>query len=122
TAEWIEARARDDDVAELLAHHYGNALEFATAARLETNGLGERTAEAFWRAGERARQLYANAEATEYFRRALATLDGTTGEDAEWLNELTAAVLESLGDVLELAGAHADGEAAFAGAEAHVTL
>jgi DNA-binding SARP family transcriptional activator len=122
TAEWIEARARDDDVAELLAHHYGNALEFATAARLDTNGLGERAAEAFWRAGERARQLYANAEATEYFRRALATLDGTTGEDAEWLNELTAAVLESLGDVLELTGAHEDGEAAFARAEALLTL
>jgi DNA-binding SARP family transcriptional activator len=116
TAEWMESRARDDDVAELLAHHYGSALELATAAGLETEGLAERASEAFWRAGERARQLHANAEAIAYFRRALALFDAAPAAEKEWRVALSAAVLETLGDVLELTGEHGQGEDAFAGA------
>ena len=117
TAEWIEARSRDDDVAELVAHHYASALELARAARLETEELVERTAEALWRAGERAGRLYANVEAAEYFRRASALLDEATWADPEWLAELTTAVHESLGDLLMLAGECEQGEAEFGRAE-----
>jgi DNA-binding SARP family transcriptional activator len=114
TAEWIEARSRDDDVAELVAHHCGIALELARTARLEIEALVEQTAEALWRAGERARQLYANAEAADYFRRALMLLDEAVWADDEWSAELTAAANESLGDVLELSRGYDEGVAAFA--------
>jgi tetratricopeptide (TPR) repeat protein len=117
TAEWIEARARDDDAAELVAHHYGRALDLARAARLETEGLVERTTEALWRAGERAGQVYANAEAAEYFRRALTLLDEVRGSDPEWLTEITIALCESLGDVLVLTGEPEEAEVAFTRAE-----
>jgi DNA-binding SARP family transcriptional activator/tetratricopeptide (TPR) repeat protein len=113
TAEWIEARARDDDVAELVAHHYSLALDLARAARLETEGLVERATEAFWRAGERARQVYAHAEAAEYFRRALTVLDEVGDPSAEWLTEITVALCESLGDVLVLTGQPEEAEEAF---------
>jgi DNA-binding SARP family transcriptional activator len=114
TAEWIEARARDDEVAELVAHHYGCALDLARAARVETEGLAERTTEAFWRAGERARQVYANADAAEYFRRALTLLDEVREPDPEWFTELTTTVGEALGDVLKLSGEPEQARAAFA--------
>ena len=117
TAEWIEARARDDDVAELVAHHYSRALDLARAARLESEGLVERTTEAFWRAGERARQVYANAEAAEYFRRALTLLDEVRDPDPEWFTELARTLREGLGDVLVLAGEPEQARAAFARAE-----
>jgi DNA-binding SARP family transcriptional activator len=113
TAEWIEAGARDDDVAELLAHHYGSALELAKAARLDREGLAERAAEAYWRAGERARQLYANAEAIDYLAQALALLGDLAAAEEEWRTAVTAAVFESLGDVLELTGEHEEGEASY---------
>ena len=117
TAEWIEARARDDDAAEHVAHHYSRALDLARAARLETEALVERTAEAFWRAGERARQVYANAEAAEYFRRALTLLDEVRDPDPEWFTELTNALREGLGDVLVVAGEPEQARATFARAE-----
>ena len=117
TAEWIEARARDDDVAELVAHHYSRALDLSRTARLESEGLVERTAEAFWRAGERARQVYANAEAAEYFRRALTLLDEVRDPDPEWFTELASALREGLGDVLVLAGEPEPARATFARAE-----
>ena len=117
TAEWIEARARDDDVAELVAHHYGRALDLARAARLETEALVERATEAFWRAGERACQVYANAEAAEYFRRALTLLVEVRDPDPEWYTELTSTLREGLGDVLMLAGEPEQARAAFAQAE-----
>ena len=113
-AEWIEAHSRDDDVVELVAHHYGSALELANAIRLPTDDLCERAAEAFWRAGERSRHVYANADAAEYFRRALTLLDDVGSADPEWSTELTLAVDESLADVLELSRDYEQGEAALA--------
>ena len=117
TAEWIESRSRDDDVAELVAHHYASALELARATRQETEELVERTAEALWSAGERAGRLYANAEAAGYFRRALALLNEATSADPEWLAELAPAVGESLSDVFMRVGEHEQAEAELAQAE-----
>ena len=117
TAEWIESRARDDDVAELVAHHYQCAVDLARAVQLETDGLVDRAAEAFWRAAERARRLYANAEAADYFRRALTLLEEVRDPDPEWFTELTGTLHEGLGDVLVLAGEPEQARAVFARAE-----
>jgi tetratricopeptide (TPR) repeat protein len=115
-AEWITAHARADDVAELTAHHYVSALELAQSAHFDAEDVGERAVEALWRAGERARQLYANDDAAAYLRRALELLDKGVGADADRQAEVALGVHESLGDVLQRTGQHADGEAAFAAA------
>ena len=80
------------------------AVDLARAVQLETEGLVDRAAEAFWRAAERARRLYANAEAADYFRRALTLLEEVRDPDPEWFTELTGTLREGLGDVLVLAG------------------
>ncbi len=72
TAEWIESLGRLDDHAEMLAHHYVNALGLARAAGQETDGLGERTVRALREAGERALALNALKQAESYYRQALA--------------------------------------------------
>jgi DNA-binding SARP family transcriptional activator len=115
-AEWIESHARADDVAELLAHHYVNALEFARAHGIEWQDLVERSVEALWRAGERSRQLYANEDAAAYFRQALTILGESPTADPVRSTEPALSLRESLGDILELTGKHRDGEAAFCAA------
>jgi class 3 adenylate cyclase/tetratricopeptide (TPR) repeat protein len=64
-ARWIDDFARADDQAELVAHHYGAAMELgadaATAARV-----------AFRRAGDRALRLNAFANAERFYAEALA--------------------------------------------------
>jgi DNA-binding SARP family transcriptional activator len=114
-ADWIEAHARADDVAELMAHHFVSALELARAAGLGALDLVERTVDSLWRAGERARQLYANEDAAAYFRRALGLVEEAP-DAAEWRTELSLRLQESFGDVLELTGSHAAGEIAFGAA------
>jgi DNA-binding SARP family transcriptional activator len=113
-AQWIESHARADDVAELMAHHYVTAFELARASGIEAPDLTERSVEALWRAGERARQLYANDDAARYFRQALALLEQATEAEPEWRGELSLAAHESLGDVLELTGNHVEGDASLA--------
>jgi DNA-binding SARP family transcriptional activator/class 3 adenylate cyclase/tetratricopeptide (TPR) repeat protein len=71
-AEWIESLAPDRaDLAELLAHHYGSALQFARLARQETRELEARARLALRSAGDHALTLYAFPAAAEFFRRAL---------------------------------------------------
>ncbi|HUA03904.1 MAG TPA: BTAD domain-containing putative transcriptional regulator [Solirubrobacteraceae bacterium] len=113
-AEWIELHVRGDDSAELLAHHYVSALELAGAGGVVQRDLARRAVEVLWRAGARARRLYANDEAAAYFRKAWSLLDTVPGDDVGWRTELEVAIQESLGDVLELSGNHVDGEEAFA--------
>ena len=71
-AEWIESLGRPEDHAEMLAHHYANALELARAAGREVDGLLVRTRTALRDAGEHALTLNALAQAEEYFGHALA--------------------------------------------------
>ena len=71
-AEWIESLGRPEDHAEMLAHHYVNALELARAAGEETDELRERTVRALRDAGDRALALNALAQAHSYFRQARA--------------------------------------------------
>ncbi len=80
-AGWIESLGRPEDHAEMVAHHYVNALELARASRQDISTLEERTVRALREAGERALALNALAQAANYFRQALAL----TPDDAELL-------------------------------------
>jgi len=72
-AAWIESLSdeRADERAEMLAHHYLAALEFARAAGSETADLRERARLALRIAAERAMALSAFAPAARYFESAL---------------------------------------------------
>ena len=71
-AQWIESLGRSEDQAEMVAHHYVNALELGRAAGQEREGLRERTVRALREAGERALALNALTQAESYYRQALA--------------------------------------------------
>jgi len=72
-AEWIEGLGRPDDHAELLAHHYTQALELSRAAGVEDDPiLVERTRVSLRVAGERALALFAYGAAAEFLADALA--------------------------------------------------
>ncbi len=70
-AAWIESLGRPEEQAELLAHHYLQALELAEAAGLDTAALAGRAREALRDAGERAAALYALEAAERFFDAAL---------------------------------------------------
>jgi tetratricopeptide (TPR) repeat protein len=70
TAEWIESLGRPEDHAEMVAHHYANALELVRAAGQSVGELTERTVRALREAGERALSLNALAQAENYYRQA----------------------------------------------------
>jgi len=72
-AEWIQALSPDraEDRAELLAHHYGSALEFARAAGQDTTTLAQRARVALREAGDRALDLNAFAAAARWYGAAL---------------------------------------------------
>jgi len=110
-AEWLESLGeRADERADLLAHHYRSVFDLRRASGDETATIVERVVESARRAGDRARALYANADAEMYYRQALelATVASSPA--------LIAVLRENLGDVLELQGHHLAGEAAFAAA------
>jgi class 3 adenylate cyclase/tetratricopeptide (TPR) repeat protein len=74
TAEWLEALRIDRaDLAELIAHHYQCALEFAEAAGRQTAELARKARVALRQAGDRAAALHAWATARRLYEQALAT-------------------------------------------------
>jgi len=78
-AEWIESLGRSEDHAEMVAHHYVNALELTRAAGRDADELVERTVHALCEAGERALALNAVAAAVNYLRQAHALAPDDTG-------------------------------------------
>jgi len=70
-AEWIARLGRPDDHAELAAHHYLQALEYARAAGIDTSSFAGPARAALREAGERANALGAYRSAAGYFRAAL---------------------------------------------------
>ncbi|MFY9579340.1 MAG: AAA family ATPase, partial [Gaiellaceae bacterium] len=72
-ATWIEGLARDrsDDRAEMLAHHYASALEFASAAGLDTDTLAEPARHAFREGADRAFALGSYRQANRLYSAAL---------------------------------------------------
>jgi tetratricopeptide (TPR) repeat protein len=84
-AEWIESLGRPDDHAEMVAHHYANALELKHASGGDANGLTTRTRDALRDAGLRAASLNAVVPAERYFTDALEL---TPADDLERHNLL----------------------------------
>ncbi len=71
-AEWVDSLVEDrDDHVELLADHYGRALEFARAAGVDEDLIADRARFAFCDAGERAFALAAFGPAARFYRQAL---------------------------------------------------
>ena len=70
-AEWIESLGRTDDHAEMLAHHYTSALEYARAARADTTAFAEQARTALWRAGDRSLSLHAVEQAAHFYGHSL---------------------------------------------------
>ncbi|MFL5883383.1 MAG: BTAD domain-containing putative transcriptional regulator, partial [Actinomycetota bacterium] len=69
-AAWLESLAAERS--ELLAHHYGRALELARAAGQPTGDLAERARLALRDAGDRVSGLGAHVSAARYYTEALA--------------------------------------------------
>jgi tetratricopeptide (TPR) repeat protein len=98
--ELIEAAAPDaSDVAELLSLHYFNAQRFPEAWRYSLLS------------GDRARDHFANAQAAEFYERAIESSRKLVEIDERRLAE----VRESLGDVLVRMGEYARAREAFRG-------
>jgi tetratricopeptide (TPR) repeat protein len=70
-AEWIGSLGRSEDHAEMLAHHYLQALELAEAARLDTAELVQPARRALSDAGDRAGALYVIDAAQRFYDAAL---------------------------------------------------
>jgi class 3 adenylate cyclase/predicted ATPase len=79
-AEWIESLGRTEDQADLLAHHYVNALELAQASGAATADLAVRARAALRASGARALALNAHAAAARSFD-AAAGLAGEPDPD-----------------------------------------
>jgi class 3 adenylate cyclase len=71
-AEWMESLGRQDDHAEMIAHHWRTALELTRASGGEEDDLVERARRALRDAGDRAAALNAHAAAESYYAEALA--------------------------------------------------
>jgi class 3 adenylate cyclase len=80
-AAWIESRVRAEDAAELLAHHYVSALEYARAVGADVGDLSRRARNALRDAGRRAVALSAFTTATRFYEDALAL---TPEDDPGW--------------------------------------
>jgi class 3 adenylate cyclase/tetratricopeptide (TPR) repeat protein len=109
-AEWIESLAPGRvDLAELLAHHYGSALEFARLSHQETGDLERRARLALRAAGDRALSLYAFPAAGRFFRGALELWPTGDPERARLRFELGRSLFwAERGGAEELAASHAE--------------
>ena len=87
-AEWIESLGRPEDHAEMVAHHYLNALELTRAAGREDGVLADRAQAALRDAGDRASTLNALPQAELYFRQALALVNPDAEEHPQLLFRL----------------------------------
>ena len=80
-ADWIESLGRPEDHAEMVAHHYVQALDYADMAGAGAEGLADRASRAIREAGNRAFALNAYTAAARYYERALALVPvGDAGE------------------------------------------
>ncbi len=84
-AEWIESLGRREDHCEMLAYHWGSALELARATGTNGVTLVDRTRVALRDAGDRAFGLNAFATAISYYEEALTLWPDDDGELAQLL-------------------------------------
>jgi tetratricopeptide (TPR) repeat protein len=83
--EWIESLGRPEDHAEMVAHHYVNALELTRAAGQDVAQLSGRACVALRDAGDKAMTLNALAQAEGYFRQALALVGDSDPQRPQFL-------------------------------------
>ena len=103
-AVWIESLGRPEDNAEMLAHHYVNALGLSRAAGLEDADLSEAARRALRTAGDRALALNAWAAAADLFGHAASLWPDDDRDRPELLLSYGSALLhladDRAGDVL----------------------
>jgi class 3 adenylate cyclase/tetratricopeptide (TPR) repeat protein len=87
-AEWIESLGRPEDHAEMLAHHYAAALDYARASGREPGRLAEKGRIALREAGNRAFALNAFTAAARYYALAVESWPSDDPEYPELLLEL----------------------------------
>jgi predicted ATPase len=87
-AGWIEQLGRREDNAEMLAHHYLEALELTTATGGSTAAFSDAAAAALADAGDRALALNANGAAVRFSGRRSSSCPGetsaATGSSSGW--------------------------------------
>jgi class 3 adenylate cyclase len=101
--EWIQGLGRPEDHAELLAHHYTQALELARAAGIEDDpALVERAHESLRAAGERAIALSAYGSAAAFFGDAISLLPSDDPRRPRLMLQRARALFPLAGGGLEL--------------------
>jgi tetratricopeptide (TPR) repeat protein len=110
---------------EMLYEEGAGAIEgvaLQLARHFQAAGMAEKAGAYLLEAGERARRLYANQEAVDHYRRALALLQDAPPDrpGRGRRREMKAQIRESLGDVLEWTGEHEEAQMAYRGAPADV--
>jgi len=101
-AEWIESLGRPEDHAEMLAHHYASAIEYARAAAQDVEPLAQRGRLALRDAGDRAFSLNAFPAAARYYALAAELWPQDDPERAD--------LLFSLADAYHVSGDERRGE------------
>jgi class 3 adenylate cyclase/tetratricopeptide (TPR) repeat protein len=103
-AEWMESLSPDrtEDRAEMLAHHYSSALEYARAAGQEIETLLAPTRIALREVGDRALALNAFGKAARYFADALELWPSSAADRADLILRLGTARFHSEGGGGEL--------------------
>jgi class 3 adenylate cyclase len=91
-AEWIGSLGRTEDHAELLAHHYLEALDYARAAGRDTASFAKPALSALDEAGERAMALGAYRPAGRYLKAALELVSENDPDRARLLYRYGAAL------------------------------
>ena len=104
-AAWIESLGRAEDQAEMLAHHYLQALELAEASGTDAAALGESARRALRDAGDRAAALYAGDAAERFYDAALRLWPADDQERPELLLRRAAPVPSWTGNPQHLAEA-----------------
>jgi class 3 adenylate cyclase/tetratricopeptide (TPR) repeat protein len=88
-AEWIASLGRTEDHAEMLAHHYANAIELLHASGQSVDPvLAHQALESLRDAGERAATLNAYSSAATLYESALELAPARTAEHADLLLRL----------------------------------
>jgi len=101
TAEWIESLGRPEDHAEVLAHHYLAALEYARATGQDVEAMSERARIAIRRAGDRALSLNAFDAAARFYASALELTSPDAQERPQLLLGYGEALSEGAGSEAE---------------------
>ena len=100
-ARWIEQLARREDHAEMVAHHYLEALELTRAAGRSTDSFSEAARAALTDSGNRALALFAYDAAIRFFEAALALVPDGDPSRGRLLLRLGQALFDVGGSAVE---------------------